>query len=76
MSVIMCSFAEPTTFRLDPGSCNGRGRRRSQFKLPPLHMSPIVTKVSVLSNLRISGCELIVNYCVSFILLFKTNFYR
>ena len=38
-------------------------------------MSPIVTKVSVLSNLRISGCELKDNYYKSFILLFKTIFY-
>ena len=35
-----------------------------------------MTKVSVLSNLRISGCELKDSYCISFILLFKTNFYH
>ena len=29
-------------------------------------ISPIVTKVSVLSNLRFSGCELKDNYYVSF----------
>ena len=39
-------------------------------------ISPIVTIVSVLSNLRISGCELKDNYHVSFPLLFKTNLYR
>ena len=39
-------------------------------------ISPIVTKVSVLSNLQISGCELEDNYYISFILLFKTKFYR
>ena len=33
-----------------------------------------MTKVSVLSNLRISGCELKDNYYISFILLFKTIF--
>ena len=33
-----------------------------------------MTKVSVLSNLRISGCELKDNYNVSFILLFKIIF--
>ena len=42
----------------------------------PLVVSPIVTKVSVLSNLRISVCELKDNHYISFILLFKTNFYR
>ena len=31
----------------------------------------IVTKVSVLFNLRISGCELRDNYCVSFTQLFN-----
>ena len=35
-------------------------------------ISPIVTKVSVLSNLHISGCEMKGNYYISFILLFKT----
>ena len=35
-----------------------------------------MTKVSVLSNGRISGCELKDNYYKSFILLFKTIFYR
>ena len=38
-------------------------------------ISPIVTKVSVLSNLCISVCELKDNYYASFNLLFKTNFY-
>ena len=33
-----------------------------------------MTKVSVLSNLRISGCELKDNHYKSFILLFTTNF--
>ena len=33
-------------------------------------------EVSVLSNLRISGCELKDNCYVSFTQLFKTNFYR
>ena len=35
----------------------------------------IVTEVSVLSNLCISGCALKDNYYTSFILLFKPNFY-
>ena len=35
-----------------------------------------MTKVSVLSNLRISGCELKDNYYRSFILMFKTIFYE
>ena len=35
-----------------------------------------MTKVSVLCNLRITGCELKDNYYISFILLFKTFFYR
>ena len=35
-----------------------------------------MTKVSLLSNLRISGCELKDNCYISFLLLFKTNFYR
>ena len=35
-----------------------------------------MTKVSVLFNLRISGCELKDNYYVSFTWLFKINFYR
>ena len=35
-----------------------------------------MTEVSVLSNLRISGCEMKDNYYISFILLFKTKFYR
>ena len=35
-----------------------------------------MTKVSVLSNLRISGCELRDNYYVSFTKLFKKKFYR
>ena len=35
--------------------------------------SPIVTKVSVLSNLRISGCEL--KKQLLYILLFKATFY-
>ena len=35
-----------------------------------------MTKVSVLSNLRISRCELKDNYYVPFTKLFKTNFYR
>ena len=49
----------------------------SQFQLLPLHViSPIVTKVSVLSNLSISGCELKDTYYKSFILLFKTIFHR
>ena len=39
-------------------------------------ISPIVTKVSVLSNLRISGCELRDNYYVSFTKLFKKKKYR
>ena len=39
-------------------------------------ISPIMSKVSVLSNLHISGCELKDNYNISFILLFKTIFYR
>ena len=39
-------------------------------------ISPIVTKVSILSNLLISGCELKDNHYISFILLFKANFYR
>ena len=34
-----------------------------------------MTKVSVLANLSISGCELKDNSFMSFILLFKTNFY-
>ena len=34
-----------------------------------------MTKVSVLSNLRISGCELKDNYCISYILLFTITFY-
>ena len=36
---------------------------------------PVVTNVSVLSDLWISGCELKDNHYISFILLFKTNFY-
>ena len=35
-----------------------------------------VTKVSVLFNLRISGCELRDNYCISFTQLFKKKNYR
>ena len=35
-----------------------------------------MTKVSVLFNLRISGCELRDNYCVSFTQLFKKKKYR
>ena len=38
-------------------------------------ISPIVTNVSVLSDLRISGCELKDNHNISFIMLFKTIFY-
>ena len=38
-------------------------------------ISPIVTKVSVLSNLRISGCELKDNHYISFILFFTITFY-
>ena len=39
-------------------------------------ISPVVTKVSVLSNLRISGSELKDKYYryISFVLWFKTNF--
>ena len=38
---------------------------------------PIVTKVSVLSNLRIFGCELRDNYYVSFTkFFFQKNYYR
>ena len=33
-------------------------------------------KISALSNLRISGCDVKENHYISFILLFKTNFYR
>ena len=39
-------------------------------------ISLIVTKVSVLFNLQISVCELKDNNYISFILLFKTIFYR
>ena len=35
---------------------------------------PNMTKVSVLSNLRISGCELKDRYYISFVLSFKTIF--
>ena len=35
-----------------------------------------MAKVSVLSNLQISVCELKDNHYISFILLFKTNLYR
>ena len=35
-----------------------------------------MNKVSVLFNLRISGCELKDNYCVSFTQLFKKKKYR
>ena len=39
----------------------------SQFSYPFTYViSPIVTKVSVLSFLRISGCELRDNYYISF----------
>ena len=34
-----------------------------------------ITNVSVLPDLRISGCELKDNHYISFILLFKTIFY-
>ena len=36
----------------------------------------MVTQVSVLSYLPISGCKLKDNYYLSFILLFTTKFYR
>ena len=39
-------------------------------------ISPIVIKVSVLSNLRISGCELRDSYYVSFAYLFKKKSYH
>ena len=39
-----------------------RGRKTTMQQ----QQQPIVTKVSVLSNLRISGCELRDNYYVSF----------
>ena len=42
----------------------------SQFSYLP-YICHIVTKVSVFFNLRISGCELRDNYCVSFTQLFK-----
>ena len=42
----------------------------SQFSYLP-YICHIVTKVSVVFNLRISGCELRDNYCVSFTQLFK-----
>ena len=44
----------------------------SQFSYLP-YICYIVTKVSVLFNLRISRCELRDNYCVSFTQLFKKN---
>ena len=37
-------------------------------------ISPLVTKVSVLSNLRISGCKLKDKYYISFVFWFQTSF--
>ena len=51
----------------------GAGGNTSYFPSTYI-ISPIVTKVLVLSNLHISGCELKDNYYISFILLFKTIF--
>ena len=49
---------------------------RERSKFPDEPTESIVTKVSVFFNLRICGCELKDNYCVSFTQLFKKKKYR